>query len=179
MPQAITRKQFLRGDFRNQRVVIRPPWSYDEHEFVERCTRCGECISHCPENILTKDKHGFPRVNFSKGECLLCHECVDNCEVEALSQDLDRAPWNVKAEITEQCLVYRGVHCMVCREQCESEAITFTYKAGLPPIPHLNQSLCNGCGACFKPCPGQAINLSYQYQQNDQRQNDQNKENAS
>jgi len=174
MAQVITRKQFLRGDFRNQRAPIRPPWAYFEDEFVEKCTRCGECISHCPENILTKDKHGFPQVNFSKGECLLCHDCVDHCEVEALSQDLDRAPWNLKARITEQCLIYRGVHCMVCREQCESEAISFTYKAGFPPIPDLNQSLCNGCGACFKPCPGQAIKLSYQYHQKDQ-----NKENAS
>ena len=179
MSQAITRKQFLRGDFRNQHAPIRPPWAYDEAEFVDRCTQCGECISFCPENILTKDKHGFPQVNFAKGECLLCHDCVDHCEVEALSQDLLRPPWSLKAEITEQCLVYRGVHCMVCREQCEAEAITFTHKVGLPPIPDLKQSLCNGCGACFKPCPGQAIKLSYQYNQTDQKKNDQSKEKPS
>ena len=184
MPHAISRKQFLRGDFRNQHAPLRPPWAYAEDEFVDKCTRCGECLSHCPEKIIVKDKHGFPKIDFSRGECLLCHECVDQCEPEALSQDLDRPPWNLKAEITEKCLVYKGVHCMVCREQCESEAISFTYKAGLPPMPHLNLSLCNGCGACFKPCPGQAINLSYQHQSHDQQnddqsQKDQNKENAS
>ncbi len=179
MTQVITRKQFLRGDIRNHRASIRPPWALTENEFIDKCTQCGECIEFCQENILKKDKNGFPEVNFSKGECTLCHDCVDHCEVEALSQDLDKLPWTLKANITEQCLVYQGVHCMVCREQCEPEAIKFTHKAGFPPIPHLNQSLCNGCGACFRPCPGQAIKLSYQYNQNDQRENDLNKENAS
>ncbi len=102
MAQSITRKQFLRGDFRNQHAAIRPPWAYDENEFVERCSRCNECIKHCPESIIVPDKHGFPMVDFTKGECLLCHECVDHCEPEALSQDLDRPPWDLKAEITEQ-----------------------------------------------------------------------------
>ena len=170
MAQVITRKQFLRGDIRNRHAPIRPPWALNEDDFVEKCTQCGECIDHCQEKILVNDKHGFPVVNFSKGECVFCNACVDHCEVEALSQDLNKTPWNLKAEITDQCLVYRGVHCMVCREQCEIEAISLTHKVGLPPIPHVNQSKCNGCGACFKPCPGQAINLSYQYKQNDKNQ---------
>lgn len=174
MTQSISRIQFLRGDFRGQRAAVRPPWACNELEFIEKCSRCGECLHHCPEKIISKDKYGYPQIDFSKGECLLCHACVDQCEPEALSQDLAKLPWSLRAEVTERCIVYQGIHCMVCREQCEPEAITFTHKPGLPPRPHIEAALCNGCGACYKPCPGQAINLAYQ-----ENQKNQHKENAS
>lgn len=174
MTQTISRKQFLRGDIGNRHTPVRPPWAYGENEFVDRCSRCDRCIQHCPSHILIRDKHGFPVVDFSMGECQLCRECVDRCEPAALSDDLIDSPWCLKANITEQCFVYRGVHCMVCREQCEKEAITFTYRAGLPPMPSINTAECNGCGACYKPCPQQAINMAYQHTKNNQ-----SKENAS
>ena len=162
MTMSISRMQFLRGDFTNRHSPIRPPWACEEHEFVDKCSRCDKCVTHCPEKILTKDKHGYPQVDFSKGECLFCNECVDQCEAEALSQDLITPPWSLRAEVTEKCFVYQGVHCMVCREQCEAEAISFRYRAGLPPTPYIDLQICNGCGACYKLCPGKAINLAYQ-----------------
>lgn len=165
----LTRRALLKAEFNSSQKTVRLPWLKNNAEFPDLCTRCHDCISSCSENILIKGDGGFPEVNFNRGECTFCAECVKSCS-EDLFSSLSEEPWLLKANITEQCLVYQGVHCMVCREQCESEAISFTHKVGLPPTPYLNQSLCNGCGACFKPCPGQAINLSYQYQNNDNNQ---------
>lgn len=162
MSQAISRAQFLRGDFTNQHAAIRPPWALPEAKFVDSCTRCGACIEQCPEQIIISGKSGFPQINFARGECTFCHRCVDSCEHEAFFDDLDKFAWNLTASISNQCLVYQGVHCMICREQCEPRAIVFIHKAGLPAYPMLNAETCNGCGACYKPCPSRAIKLSYQ-----------------
>lgn len=174
----LTRRALLKAKFNSSQQTVRLPWVRDNIEFTETCTRCHDCISICPEKILVKGDGNFPEIDFNRGECTFCADCVKSCS-EDLFTSLDDNPWLLTATITEQCLVFQGIHCMVCREQCEPEAISFTHKVGLPPTPHLKQSLCNGCGACFKPCPGQAIKLSYQYNENDQYQNDQNKEKTS
>lgn len=174
----LSRRALLKADFNSSQQTVRLPWVRNNIEFLEACTRCHDCISKCPEEILIKGDGGFPEINFKRGECTFCTECVKSCS-EDLFNPLDKEPWLLNANITEQCLVYQGIHCMVCREQCESEAISFIHKVGHPPSPILNQSLCNGCGACFKPCPGQAIKLSYQYNENDQQHNDQIKEKTS
>jgi len=162
MAGAITRKQFLRGDFKNQHAPIRPPYAPGEMQFTEQCTSCAECINSCPENILINAPGNYPEVDFSKGECTFCFECVESCNDNILSLEEDLPPWHIKANITDQCLVFKGVHCMICREQCEADAFTFIPKVGRPPHPVLNSLLCNGCGACYQPCPNHSIKLSYQ-----------------
>ena len=34
------------------KTVIRPPGSVEEHEFLERCIKCDQCIRVCPTNVL-------------------------------------------------------------------------------------------------------------------------------
>ena len=162
MTGSITRKQFLRFDFTNQHAPLRPPWSVMEHLFIEACTGCANCIDNCPEKILFAGSGNYPEVDFSKGECFFCYECVKSCNDQALTGSIDSIPWNIKANITEQCLAFSGIHCMTCRDQCETEAITFTHSVSRPPYPTINPLLCNGCGACYQPCPNQSIKLNYQ-----------------
>ena len=162
MPGAITRAQFLRGDFTNQHAPLRPPYSLYEPLFLDTCTQCTDCITVCPENILISSSGNYPEVDFSHGECTFCFQCIDSCKTDALILNSDEKPWSIEARITEQCLVFKGVHCMICREQCESEAISFIPKVGQPPYPTINPLLCSGCGACFQPCPNQSIKLNYQ-----------------
>ena len=119
MDNAISRTQLLRGDFFGRSRPIRPPWSLPENEFVERCTRCGDCISDCPQHILDKGRGGFPQVDFSRGECLFCGECVQTCTTGVLAgrspQGEGPAPWSVRARIgkygvvdwREDCWRYR------------------------------------------------------------------------
>ena len=162
MAGAISRKQFLRGDFTNQHAPLRPPWSQPESLFIESCTQCSDCIKACPENILFSGSGNFPEVDFSHGECTFCFKCVESCNDNALSGDMESTPWHIKANITKHCLPLAGVHCMSCRDQCEPEAITFIPKVSQPAYPVINPLLCNGCGACFQPCPNQSIKMNYQ-----------------
>ena len=162
MAGAISRAQFLRGDFNNHHSPIRPPWSRPESQFIETCTQCSDCLSSCPKKIISKGSGNYPVIDFSLGECTFCFECVDSCAPQALSGTEDSTPWNLKAIISNQCLVYAGVHCMTCRDQCETEAITFIANISKPPYPVIDQNLCSGCGACFQPCPNQSIKLNYQ-----------------
>jgi len=162
MAGAITRSQFLRGDFKNEHAPIRPPWALDEQQFTDTCTQCSECIKSCPEKIIISGEGHYPVIDFSKGECTFCFNCVDSCEPDALTGSTESIPWNLKASISKQCLVFKGIHCMSCRDQCETEAITFIPKVALPAYPVINPLLCTGCGACFQPCPNQSIQLNNQ-----------------
>ncbi|NNG13319.1 MAG: ferredoxin-type protein NapF [Halobacteria archaeon] len=164
MSSTINRAQFLRGDFSGRFRAVRPPWSQAEDEFVENCTRCGDCISACPQHILDKGRGGFPQVDFSRGECLFCGECVQACKVGVLAgwspQGDSSAAWSIRASIGDRCLAQRGVECRSCRDQCDTAAISFRLVAGGVAQPQLDRATCNGCGACYSVCPVQAIELN-------------------
>jgi len=73
--QGISRAQFLRGDVGGKHRPFRPPWALDEYDFTETCTRCGECIKQCEEQILVEARGKFPVVDFRRGECTFCEVC--------------------------------------------------------------------------------------------------------
>ena len=174
----LSRRALLKANFKSYQQAVRLPWVRDELEFVDGCTRCGDCISACSENIIIKGDGGFPELSFIRGECIFCTDCVQSCN-EDLFISLDDNPWSLKAQVTDDCLSYKNVVCVICKEQCETLAISFIPRAGSVSPPVLDLEKCTGCGACVKPCPGQAIKLSYQFNENEQSQNVQTKENAS
>ncbi len=137
-------------------MVMRPPWSRAEEDFVEHCTRCGDCLRACPEKILKSGRGGFPQIDFSKGECTFCQECHKACVVPAFSSTQQR-PWFYHIVINERCLSKNGIVCVTCAEQCEAEAIHFVHQVGGVPQPQVSASACSGCGACYRPCPVGAI----------------------
>jgi ferredoxin-type protein NapF len=165
----LSRRSLLKANFKPYRQAIRLPWVRDELEFVDSCSRCGDCITACPEKIIVKGDGGFPELNFTRGECIFCTDCVQSCN-EDLFTPLDDNPWSLKAVVVEECLSYKNVVCVICKEQCETEAISFIPRAGSVSPPVLALEECTGCGACVKPCPGQAIKLSYQFNENEQSQ---------
>lgn len=159
----ISRTDFLRGDFSGRRVPVRPPWAHEESLFVEKCTRCQQCIDTCPERIINKGRGGYPAVDFKLGECTFCGDCVRACKDGALhcpDEQFDAAKaWKIKATIQPDCLAHNGVECRVCGEHCESAAIRFQLIAGMAAIPRVNNELCNGCGACLAACPVVAVRI--------------------
>jgi uncharacterized protein len=59
------------------------------HQFLlpgfdaDLCTRCGICVSHCPEHALVlSDSDIFPQV--TEGACIGCGECVSVCPNKAV-----------------------------------------------------------------------------------------------
>ncbi len=136
--------------------VQRPPWSVAA--FHTNCSRCDECIKHCPEGILIKGDGSYPQVDFSLGGCDFCGECVDVCDSGALSKQ-QPLPWSLTANITQDCLAMQDIVCRSCADICNESAIIFQLKAGATATPHINAAVCNGCGFCYATCPQQAIVL--------------------
>ena len=156
----LTRRALLKAKFSTSQQAVRLPWVRDEFEFTEQCTRCYDCLSVCEEKIIVKGDGGFPELDFNKGECTFCTECANSCS-EDLFFPLEGKPWSLNAEISEKCLTTQKVVCIVCKEQCETEAISFIPKLGGVSHPVLDIEKCTGCGACAKTCPTNAINFNY------------------
>lgn len=155
--------QFLRGDFSGRAAPLRPPWSLREAAFVVACDRCGLCIERCPTRIIKRGRGGYPVVDFSAGECLLCGDCVAACKPQALRRSEGREAWTVRASIDAQvCLGYGGIECRSCADPCATRAIQMRPQVGGVAVPVLDNSLCNGCGACFSVCPVRAIDMRQQ-----------------
>lgn len=156
----ISRRQFLRGNFSGRKIVLRPPWARAEAAFVAACTRCGDCISACPQHILALDMEARPMLDFGRGECTFCGKCVDACQPQALVKREGEPPWLLKATIRENCLARANVVCRACGDACPVQAIRFRPAIMAAARPEVDASLCTGCGACYAPCPAQAIKLA-------------------
>ena len=159
MSQVLSRRQFLRGEFRQDSTTQRPPWSRRPAEFFERCTRCGDCLAVCETGILVRGDGGFPEVRFDHGECTFCAACVERCSTGALVRT-GAAPWRLTAVIGADCLAARGVVCQVCGDLCAARALRFPPRLGAASTPVLDGRACTGCGACVAPCPTRAITLT-------------------
>ncbi|MDQ6973826.1 MAG: ferredoxin-type protein NapF [Mariprofundaceae bacterium] len=153
------RRQLFNVTRKRGNPPLRPPWAVNEILFQEACTRCGDCLQHCPESILQRESpNGYPLVNFNGGECTFCKQCVDVCPTHALNLSVTPL-WSAKAIINNSCLTLQGVICHTCSEQCDESAIQFTPQIGKVSQPLLNINACTGCGACVASCPTQAIEV--------------------
>ena len=163
-----SRRAFLRGKHQPA-AELRPPWSQPSPEFESLCSRCAACLEHCPQKIIKKGDGGFPVVDFSAGECTFCADCVASCETGALLKAPEQSPWQYQADINERCLCSSGVQCMSCREECPRNAIDFQPTLKGLFVPEINQSQCNGCGACVAICPTRAITISNRLYRDDKQ----------
>ncbi|MDO6497591.1 ferredoxin-type protein NapF [Photobacterium sanguinicancri] len=139
-------------------ALPRMPWLVDEDTFVDNCTRCNKCLSACETEIIVKGDGGFPTVDFNRGECTFCTRCAQACP-EPLFRPTTEAAWDVKAQVTQQCLAQNNVECRSCGDMCEVQAIRFKLQAGGVAQPVFELDVCNGCGACVATCPTSAITM--------------------
>lgn len=155
-----SRRHILRGQFnvRSINAILRPPGAIEESLFISACTRCGECMSACPEHIIEKADGGYPSIDFSKRGCSGCGACQQACPTLALSQPDQKWPSGI-AVIDESCLAQKGVTCQSCKDSCEtSEVIRFSWQ-DRTPIPVINAERCTGCGECVAVCPTSSIDV--------------------
>jgi ferredoxin-type protein NapF len=158
----VSRRRFIGGGAAS--AELRPPWLCNLATFTNDCTRCNRCIQLCPEGILTSGTGGFPKVDFTLGECTFCGECTSQCEAGLFARvrDLDDSGWTHHAVVSERCLTNVGVMCRSCEDACEPQAIRFRLTAGKLPAPAIDDQACTGCGACIGRCPETAISMTSQ-----------------
>ena len=123
-------------------IAVRPPGAVTETSFVDVCTRCEDCVSKCPEDIIVKGDGGFPELNFSERGCTGCMQCIDACTPNALVKTDDVFPLGL-LDLKETCLPKSGVACQSCKDACDDSAIRFPMTARLP-IPEIDNTRCNG-----------------------------------
>ncbi|MBI5790362.1 MAG: ferredoxin-type protein NapF [Rhodocyclales bacterium] len=156
----VSRRQFMRGDFKSRPPAPRPPWALAEELFLKACTRCGDCVPVCPTHVIVIVR-GYPEVDFKRGECTFCGACATACKPGALqNSECQIWPWAIKAQVANTCLPMRGVECRICGDRCEANAIRFSPRLNGPPVAEIDAGACTGCGACVAPCPVSAISVA-------------------
>ncbi len=135
---------------------MRPPRAVEESQFIDRCTKCADCITACPHDAIIKAPERFrsaagtPMINPSDAPCLMCQDtpCVAACPTGALipTMPLRMAEAQIR---THDCLAHTGQACSVCVEHCPVPgAISLVENA-----PSIDTDRCTGCGVCHFVCP--------------------------
>jgi polyferredoxin len=163
-------------------LLIRPPGSVAEEDFLARCIRCGQCMRVCPNNALhpTLLDSGWegvwspiliPKIGYCEPTCTLCGEVCPTGAILRLSLvqkvgDKETPPNRIGTAFIDQgrCLPHAMARpCIVCEEWCPTtpkaiylkEAMEYN-RLGAPIAvkkPYIDPTLCTGCGACEFVCP--------------------------
>ncbi len=160
-----SRRGLFRGEVKTKKA-LRLPWIISESDFIDKCTQCHKCIDVCETEIISRDRQGYPIIDFEKGECTFCTKCKEVCDQPLFfhRQSNDEClfkPWILDLSITSTCLAKNNVVCQSCMDVCEPAAITFSYERDGEvcsiPQPQLTIDDCTQCGACITSCPQSAI----------------------
>lgn len=141
--------------FKEESLVIRPPYAAVSATFDECKTCAAMCVNVCEEKIIRTDGSGLPFLDFSSNGCSDCHKCLEACTPNVLN-DPQRFIQG-KARISKMsCMSHHDTICFTCKEPCLDNAIVF--EGMFRPI--IIPEKCTGCGYCVAVCPSGAIQVS-------------------
>jgi polyferredoxin len=166
---------FSRTDFSNP-VLLRPPGSLEEKEFLKRCVKCGECMKVCLTNglqptFLEAGPEGLwsprliPRIGYCEYHCTLCGQVCPTGAIRRLPLE-EKMKTRIGLAMIDKgrCLPYaHSTTCIVCEEVCPTspksiwfEELPVKDRSGMEIIvkqPHIDLDRCIGCGICESKCP--------------------------
>ena len=166
---------FSRTDFSNS-VLLRPPGSLEETEFLKRCVKCGECMKVCLTNglqptLLEAGLEGLwsprliPRIGYCEYRCTLCGQVCPTGAIRSLPlEEKMKIRIGLAMIYKGRCLPYaHSTPCIVCEEVCptspksiwfeESRVKDRSGKEIIVKQPHIDLDRCIGCGICEAKCP--------------------------
>lgn len=160
-------ESFADGRPLNSTLPVTPPGVRKRSEFLDKCTACGLCISHCPQKVLkpSVNEYGIlralhPVMDYNASWCVYnCTRCTNLCPSGALNPlTISEKHHNRQGcAITDRfrCISFsEGVSCGACSRRCPTGAITMTpSEDGRGPYPSVDKNKCIGCGACQYVCP--------------------------
>ncbi len=131
---------------------LRPPGAVQEDLFLERCTKCGDCIDACPHDAIKQLLvHETPGIFPGETPCQLCEDfpCIHACETDALVplKNLYEVRMGVAKVSRNVCTAGQG--CNACVSKCPTGAISMDFGSFLVAV---DESLCVGCGICQYIC---------------------------
>jgi ferredoxin len=156
--------------------LLRPPGVNDEHEFLSKCVRCGECMKVCVKNALQPAlmESGFegmftprlvPRLGYCEFNCTLCGQVCPSGAIKRLDVKQKQSfVIGLAVFDKDRCLPFaKDESCIVCEEHCPTydkaikfKSVNLKDKKGSEIIikqPYVVDSLCIGCGICENVCP--------------------------
>jgi polyferredoxin len=157
-------------------VLIRPPGSLEEREFLRRCVKCGECMKVCitgglQPTLLEAGLEGIwspvlvPRTGYCEYRCTLCGQvCPTGAIKELPLEEKVKVKIGLAMIDKSRCLPWaHATPCIVCEEVCPTpkkavwfeEAKVVDRKGRKKRIkrPRVDLELCIGCGICETKCP--------------------------
>jgi ferredoxin-type protein NapG len=138
---------------------IRPPGARIEQDFLNVCSRCGNCVHVCPVNAIQMDSSsriagGVPYIEPDASACVMCDGlyCMSQCPSSALMLvprediDLGTAEWNASL-----CLrTVTGEPCTMCVDHCPVGTMALEVIDNRIVV---HEDHCTGCGVCQNNCP--------------------------
>jgi ferredoxin-type protein NapG len=141
------------------KLWLRPPGAKPEKEFLDSCSRCGDCVRICPAQCIRIDVagvrgNGAPFIDVDAMPCVLCDglKCTHVCPTGALSpvEDVTHVDMGTAVWHEDLCLRSRGEGCTVCIDQCPIGAKALELVEGKVTV---HEADCAGCGVCQHYCP--------------------------
>ncbi len=144
---------------------LRPPGGQDEERLRSLCIRCDRCRAVCPTHAIGVASLSLglmdvrmPVMAFRKGFCDMCDgelRCVAACSSGALKPfDPCREKIGMAVIDTKECQLfgYSATCSAPCVDACSWDALSLNANGRLV----VDESRCNGCGACENACPTSA-----------------------
>ena len=130
---------------------LRPPGAVGEATFLERCTKCSDCMKACPHESIVIHQDGTPVIFPDQMPCYLCGDtpCIAACATEALLPigSVNEARMGVAVINHRLCTAGQGCH--ACVSKCPTDALTMDFDTQRLVVA---VERCVGCGMCEHVC---------------------------
>ncbi len=131
---------------------LRPPGAVEESLFLERCTKCNDCVKACPHgSIVFHPQDGTPVIFADQSPCQLCEDlpCIASCAAEALVSVDGPEHVRMGLAVVSHRVCTAGQGCHACVSRCPTDALSMDFDAQQLVV---EAGRCVGCGLCEQIC---------------------------